>query len=68
MFQKAEETVKNAVFSEEHISTIRVERIRDLGTLAVFLCSILRLLVAANVHNSPIIATLMMEALRSSET
>jgi hypothetical protein len=34
----------------------------------VFLCSVRRLLVAANVHSSLILVTLMMEALRSSET
>jgi hypothetical protein len=30
--------------------------------------SVLRLLVTANVHSSPILVTLMMEALRTSET
>jgi hypothetical protein len=34
----------------------------------VFLCSVRRLLVTATIPNSPILVTLMMEALRSSET
>jgi hypothetical protein len=33
-----------------------------------FLCSVLRLLVKANVPTSPILVTLMMEALRTFET
>jgi hypothetical protein len=38
-------------------------------TLVVFLCSVLRLLITANVvPNSPILVTLTVEALRSSET
>jgi hypothetical protein len=48
----------------------RVTRIDELGaTLAVFLCSVLRLLVTADVvPSSPILVTLMMEATCSSET
>jgi hypothetical protein len=67
--------------SEESIATIiRVTRISELGaTLAVtsnyycyyiiFFRSVRRLLVTANVvPSSPILITLMMEVLRSSET
>jgi hypothetical protein len=59
--------------SEERIaSIIRVARIGELGTtLAVTTnrSSVLRLLVTANVvPSSPILVTLIMEALRSSET
>jgi hypothetical protein len=69
--------------SEEHSASItRVTGIGDLGTLAVtsngntlqrntkliFLRSVLPLLVTANVASSPIIVTLVMEALCSSET
>jgi hypothetical protein len=51
--------------SEERISSIiMVERISGIRiTLAM-----LRLLVTANVPSSPILVTLMMKALRSSET
>jgi hypothetical protein len=49
-------------------SIIKVTRIRELGTLAVFLRSVRRLLVTANVPSSQILVTLMMEALSSSET
>jgi hypothetical protein len=62
-------------FSEERsASIIKVTRIGELETLAVTsnrdtLCSERRLLVTANVVPiSPILVTLMMEALRSSET
>jgi hypothetical protein len=52
--------------SEEHIaSIIRVTRIGELG---VFLRSLLRLLVTADVLSSPIFVTLMMEAVCSTET
>jgi hypothetical protein len=61
--------------SEEHsASIIRLTRIGELGTLAVtskdfaFLRSVCRLLVTAEVSSSPILVTLMMEALSSSET
>jgi hypothetical protein len=65
--------------SEEHSAPIiRMRRIGDIGTLAVtsnrrtlhiiFLRSVRRLLVTANVHSSPILLTLMMETLCSSET
>jgi hypothetical protein len=62
----------------EELTIIRVTRIGELGTLAiysdrltlrnVFLSSLHRLLDTANVPNSPILITLMVEALRSSET
>jgi hypothetical protein len=54
-----------------------VTRIGELGTLAVtsnrrtlrvFLCGVRRLLVTANVPSSPILVTLMMEAISSPET
>jgi hypothetical protein len=50
------------------VSIIRVTRFDVLGMLAVFLRSALRLLVTANVPGSPSLVTLMMEAIRSSET
>jgi hypothetical protein len=58
--------------SEEHSAAIiRVTRIGELGKLAVtniiFLRSVLRLIVIANVPSSPILVPLMMEALLSSE-
>jgi hypothetical protein len=65
---------KNQRFGELSASFIRVTRIGELGTLAVtsnlvFLRSVRRLLVTASVvHSSPILVTLMKEALSSSET
>jgi hypothetical protein len=64
---------------ERSASIIRVARISELGIalavtsnrrtlLTVFLRSVLRLLVAANVPRSPILITLIIEALGSSET
>jgi hypothetical protein len=57
-------------------SIIKVTRFGELGTLVVtsnrrrllFLLSVHRLLVTANVPSSPNLVTLMMEGLRSSET
>jgi hypothetical protein len=70
--------VRNDVSEEHSASFIRVTRILELGTmLAVtsnrrkiaFLCSVRQLLVTASVvPSSPILVTLMMEALSSSET
>jgi hypothetical protein len=69
--------VRAEVSEELSASVIRVTRIGELvPTLAVtsnrahfvFLRSVRRLLVRANVPRSPILVTLMMEALRSSET
>jgi hypothetical protein len=72
---------KNRHFGKCIASFIRVTKIGQLGTaLAVtsrrcklpvtsFLCSLLRLLIYANVFpSSPILVTLIMEAIRSSET
>jgi hypothetical protein len=55
--------VRTDVLEELSASIIRVTRIGELGTL---LCSVHRLLVMADVPNSPILVTLMMEALSSS--
>jgi hypothetical protein len=62
--------VKTDVSEEHRTSFIRVTRIGELGTtLAVFLRSVRRLLVTANVvPSSPILGTLMKEALSFSET
>jgi hypothetical protein len=46
-----------------------LRRVALVRTEFVFLCSVRRLVVTATaVHSSPILVTLMMEALRSSET
>jgi hypothetical protein len=59
--------VKTDVLDELSPSIIRVTRIGELGT--VFLRSVRRLPVTANVvPSSPILVTLMMEVLNSSET
>jgi hypothetical protein len=61
------------VSEERIVSIIRVTRIGELGTTLAatsnrrFLRSVRRLLVTANVPSSPILVTLMMEAIRSSE-
>jgi hypothetical protein len=64
--------VRTDVSEERNASIIRVTRICELGaTLAVklFLRSVLRLLVTANVFSSsPSLVALMMETLISSET
>jgi hypothetical protein len=55
--------------SEEPSASIRVTRIGELGTtLAVILPSVRRFLLTANVPSSPILVTMMMEALSSFET
>jgi hypothetical protein len=51
--------VRTNVLEERSVSIIRV---------TVFLCSLRRLLVTANVHSLPILVTLMMEALSYSQT
>jgi hypothetical protein len=57
--------LKRSDISEELIATnIRVARIGELGILR----SVLQLPVTANVACSPVLVTVMMEALRSSET
>jgi hypothetical protein len=68
--------VRTDVSEEPRASIIKVTRIGELGTLAVtsnrrtvvFLHSVRRLLVNANVPSSLILDTLMMVALSSSET
>jgi hypothetical protein len=62
--------VRTDVSKELRASFIRVTRIGELGTtLAFFLRSVRRLLVTASVvPNSPILVTLMKQALISSET
>jgi hypothetical protein len=73
--------VRTVVSKERSASIIRVTRIGKLGTLAVtnarceeilcengITCSVLRMLVTANVvPTSPILVTLTMEVLRSSQ-
>jgi hypothetical protein len=63
---------KNRRFGGTFASFIRVTRIGELRTHAakkyLFLHSMRRLLVTANVPSSPILVTLMKEALSSSET
>jgi hypothetical protein len=59
--------VRTDVSEESITSNFRVTRIGELGTTLAR--SMLRLLVIANlIPNSPILVTLMMEAIRSSET
>jgi hypothetical protein len=65
--------VRTEISERRSTSTIRVRRIGEQGTtlavLFVFPRSVRRLLVIANVvPSSPILVTLMMEALSSSET
>jgi acetylglutamate synthase len=55
--------VRTDVSEELSASIIRVTSIGELGMLAVS-----QLLVTANIPSSPILVTLMMEALSSSET
>jgi hypothetical protein len=51
-----------------HIALVRTDISEECSTSIVFLHSIYRLLVTANVPGLPILITLMMEALRSSKT
>jgi hypothetical protein len=65
--------VRTDVSEELSASIFRMTRIGELGTLAVssnfvFLRSVRRLLVTAKVPYSPILVTLMTEALNSSGT
>jgi hypothetical protein len=63
--------VRTDVSEELSASIIRVTRVGELGTTLAenFLRSVLPLLVTANVvPSSPILVTMMMEALSSSET
>jgi hypothetical protein len=59
--------VKAEVSEELSASIIRVTRIGELGTTLAVTSSVRRLLVTANFPSSPILVTLMMEALSSSE-
>jgi hypothetical protein len=72
--------VRTDVLEECITSFVRVTEIGELGTLAVtrnqsmlqcmyciFLYSMIRLLVTANVHSSPILVTLMVKVICSSE-
>jgi hypothetical protein len=54
------------VSEERTVSTIRATRIGELRTI-LYLRIVLRLLATANVASSPILVTLMMEAVRSSD-
>jgi hypothetical protein len=56
--------VKTDVSEERIASIVRVTRIGEVGTKTY----VLQLLVTANVPSSPILVTLLMEALSSSET
>jgi hypothetical protein len=60
-------TERCSVFHEVRISNL-IQQSCPLAQDFVFLRSVRRLLVTANVAISPILVTLMMEALRSSET
>jgi hypothetical protein len=61
--------VRTDVSEELSASFIRVTRIGELGTRnKVFLHSMHKLLVTANIPSSPILVTLMKEALSSSRT
>jgi hypothetical protein len=61
--------VRTDVSEELSASIIRVTRDCELGMLAItFFPSVHRLLVTANVPSSPILVSLMMEALSSSGT
>jgi cobalamin synthase len=60
--------VRTDVSEELSASIMRVIRIGEVGTLAVVLRSVHRWLVMANVSSSPILVTLIMEALSFSET
>jgi hypothetical protein len=62
--------VRTDVSEELRASIIRVTRVGELGTLAVTSnrrTLVRKLLATANVPSSPIVVTLMMEALHSSE-
>jgi hypothetical protein len=59
--------VRSDVSEEPSASFIRVTRIGELGT-TLAITNVRRLLVTASVPSSPILVTLMKEALGSSET
>jgi hypothetical protein len=61
--------VRTDVSEERSASSIRVTRIGELGRTLAVISNLRRLLVTASfVPSSPILVTLMKEALRSSET
>jgi hypothetical protein len=60
--------IRTDVSEELSASIIKVTRIGGLVSHVVFLRSVRRLLVTANVPSSPILVTLMTEALSSSDT
>jgi hypothetical protein len=60
--------VRTDVSEELNASIIGVTRIGELGTTSIIRVTRIGELVTANVPNSPILVTLMMEALISSET
>jgi hypothetical protein len=61
--------VRSDVSEQRTASIIRVTKIGELGKLIIFPRNLCLLLVTANVvPSSPILVTLMMEALFSSET
>jgi hypothetical protein len=51
-----------------HLQCQTVSHARNWVKLTIFLCSVLWLLVTDNVPSKPILVTLMMEAIRSTET
>jgi hypothetical protein len=62
---------KNRLFGAKHHLVIKVTRFSELGTILAINsnCNVLRLLVTANdVSIWPILVTLMMQTIRSSET
>jgi hypothetical protein len=60
--------VKTDVSEERSASIIKVTKLGELGTHVVFLRSVLRVLITANVSNALIIVTLIIEAIHSSKT
>jgi hypothetical protein len=60
--------VRTDVVSELSTSFIKVTRIGEIGTASAVTSSVLGLLVMANVPGSPILITLMIQALSSHET
>jgi hypothetical protein len=60
--------VRTDISEEPGASFIRVTRIGELGGTLAVTSSVRRLLVTANVPSSPILVTLMKEALSYSET
>jgi hypothetical protein len=59
--------IRTEVSEESIVPIINMTKIGDLGTPVAATSRLLRLLVTANVPSSPILVTLMMQAIRSSE-